>query len=100
MGMCGAGRIGKTRGRGLIEHGTSRPGNAAALFFVFDVQAIGWAAMASFLLAVGRQSAELLFGGPPLGSHGGGMSARSGGSWSTGGEGKLGPTTDPLGHNS
>ena len=60
----------------------------------------GNAQSASFLLAVGRQSAELLFGGPPLGSHGGGMSARSGGSWSTGGEGKLGPTTDPLGHNS
>jgi hypothetical protein len=57
-------------------------------------------ARASFLLAVGCQSAELLFGGPPLGSDGGGMSARSGGSWSTGGEGKLGPTTDPLGHNS
>ena len=38
---------------------------------------------ASFLLAVGRQSAELLFGGPPLGPHGGGTSARSGGGWST-----------------
>ena len=53
---------------------------------------------ASFLLAVGRQSAELLFGGPPLGSHGGGMSARSGGPWSTGGEGKFTTQTDLLCH--
>jgi hypothetical protein len=32
-------------GRGLIEHGTLRPANAAALFFVFDVQALDWAAV-------------------------------------------------------
>jgi hypothetical protein len=44
-------------------------------------------ARASFLLAVGRQSAELAFGGSPLGSHGGGMPARSGGSWSMAGLG-------------
>jgi hypothetical protein len=55
---------------------------------------------ASFLLAVGRQSAELAFGGSPrLGSHGGGMPARSGGSWSTGGEGKLMTPTELLCHN-
>jgi hypothetical protein len=56
-------------------------------------------ARASFLLAVGRQSAELGFGGSPLGSHGGGMPARSGGSWSTGGEGKFMPPTELLWHN-
>jgi hypothetical protein len=42
MDMYGAGRIGKNQGRGLIEHGTLRPANAAALFFVFDVQASDW----------------------------------------------------------
>ena len=43
MDMYGAGRIGKNHGRGLIEHGTLRPAKAAALFFVFDVQASDWA---------------------------------------------------------
>ena len=43
---------------------------------------------ASFWLAAGRQSAELVFGGFPLVTHGGGMPARSGDSWSTGGEGQ------------
>jgi hypothetical protein len=42
---------------------------------------------ASFWLAVLRQSAELVFGGFPLVAHGGGMPARSGDSWSTGGGG-------------
>jgi hypothetical protein len=55
---------------------------------------------ASFLLAVGPQSAELVFGGPPLGSHGGGMPARSGGSWSTGGGGGIMTPAGPWGHNS
>jgi hypothetical protein len=43
MDMYGAGRIGKNQGRGLSEHGTLRPANVAALFFVFDVQASDWA---------------------------------------------------------
>ena len=42
---------------------------------------------ASFWLADRRQFAELVFGGFPLVDHGGGMPARSGDSWSTGGEG-------------
>jgi hypothetical protein len=41
---------------------------------------------ASFWLAAGRQFADLVFGGFPLVTHGGGMPARSGGSWSAGGE--------------
>jgi len=40
---------------------------------------------ASFLLAVLRKSAELVFGGFQLVAHGGGMPARSGDYWSTGG---------------
>jgi hypothetical protein len=53
---------------------------------------------ASFRLAVVLQFAELVFGGFPLGGHGGGMSARSGESWSTGGEGKNMTPTDLLCH--
>jgi hypothetical protein len=55
--------------------------------------------MASFLLAVGprSQSTELVFGGSPLGSHGGGMPARSGGSWSAVGGGEIVAPAGPWG---
>jgi hypothetical protein len=56
--------------------------------------------LASFLLAVGRQSAELFFGGSPLGSPGGGIPARPGRSWSTGGGGEFIPPTELLWHKS
>jgi hypothetical protein len=63
MDMYGAGRIGKNHGRGLIEHGTLRPAKAAALFFVFDVQASDWtevlAKLALFCVALrGFKQAE------------------------------------------
>jgi hypothetical protein len=64
MDMHGTGRIGKNQLRGLIEHGTLRPANAAALFFVFDVQASDWAEvltkLALFCVALGGfgQAAE------------------------------------------
>ena len=45
MGMHAAGRMAFHRGRGVIKHGTLRPATDDAVFFVFDVYAIDWAAM-------------------------------------------------------
>jgi hypothetical protein len=54
---------------------------------------------ASFRLAVVLQFAELVFGGFPPGGHGGGMYARSGDSWSTGGGGAFIAQTELLSYN-
>ena len=45
MDMHAAGRMAFHRGRGVIKHGTLRPATDDAVFFVFDVYAINWAAM-------------------------------------------------------
>ena len=43
MDMHAAGRMAFHRGRGVITHGTLRTATDDAVFFVFDVYAIGWA---------------------------------------------------------
>jgi hypothetical protein len=43
MDMHAAGRMALHRGRGVITHGTLRTATDDAVFFVFDVYAIGWA---------------------------------------------------------
>jgi hypothetical protein len=43
MDMHAAGRMALHRGRRVITHGTLRTATDDAVFFVFDVYAIGWA---------------------------------------------------------